>query len=355
MLDTTKLRLTNVTFKPNCDIENKPATTNLRRQIEEAPPVLYVAGDVVVRARGAFHYDEEKRFFLDVLPRRYDSSIVDTTVHFSVPGVANGNNYHLTDVDGTHRVFKELQEWLNEIGVVADVLAAVPTRVDLTKNIEADENYRDYQPIYAAMTTGRLESHEYGTGYLWDNKSKTQEIAAYSKIEEMAAKAKKKRREFDASLFPENVQRLEWRNFGARIKAALKLERAEDILDGYGTLGPLYRDAMKKQLFKRSPTDKKQLFTVADARLCVRQFLENEKSYWFEKFWASLPFAFLSESDLEAIVTACKEESPNRNTPSRVKGKIADYKMDALNAHKMRSGKTAADLYRELEQKILGE
>lgn len=81
----------------------------------------------------------------------------------------------------------------------------------------------------------------------------------------------------------------------------------------------------------------------------------TEERYWFEKFWASLPFAFLSDSDLEAIITAVKEESPNRNTPSRVKGKIAAYKVDALKAHNVKSGKTAADLYRELEQKVLAE
>jgi hypothetical protein len=351
MIDTLKLRLDDATFKPNCDIENKLGTDNLRRQ-NEAPPILYKAGDVVVRAFGAFHNGEQ--FNLDISARPFDTSIVDTTVHFSVASVANGgNNYQLTDLDGTHSVFIELQEWLNEIGVVADVLAGVPTRCDLTKNIEADENYRDYQPIYGAMTTGRLDGHDYGTGYLWENTA--QQIAAYSKIDEMALKAKKKRHNFDASLYPENVQRLEWRCFGRKVQAALKVQRAGDILDGYGSLGVHYRKAMKTQLFKRSPSEKKQLLTVADARIVVRQFIEAEERFWFEKFWASLPFAFLSESDLAAIVTAVKEESPNRNTPSRVKSKIAAYKMDALKAHNVKSGKTAADLYRELEQKVLAE
>lgn len=350
MIDTLKLRLRDVSFSRNCDLDEKQPTFSRRAGAASEAPFLYKAGDVAVRAIGAFHNSE--RFNLDVSPRKFDPSIVDTTVHFSVAGVAGkGSNYHLPDVDAAHGVFAELQAWLSSIGVSATALVGVPSRCDLTKNIFPDEDYRDYQPVYAAMTPGRLEPHDYGSGYLWENTA--HQIAAYSKIEEMALKAKKKRQHFDAGLYPANVQRFEWRLFGRKVKDALKVETAGDLLDAYDSLGPLYRAAVGKALFKHSPAAQRQIFTVANARAAIRYHLASDNRFWFERFWSSLPYMLLSEGEIEAIFEVVREESPNRNTPSRVKGKMAQYKTDALSARVVRGGKTAADLYAEIRDKVL--
>lgn len=353
MIDTSKFTLDCVTFKPNCDLELKRGTTNLRTGEPSKGGFLFNAGSVAVRGTGA--YRNSDGFFLDVSPRSYAPEIVDVTVHFSVAGQANdGDNYRLTDKDGTARVLQELQAWLDDAGVVTNVLSALPSRIDLTRNFEFEHRFEDYAVVYAAMTPERLEPAEYGTAYLWKNSA--QEITAYDKIVEMAIKAKREKRNFKPSNYGTNVQRLEWRLFGRdKIKTALKAERVSDILDGFDGLETKYHAALKRQLFKRSPDANRELLLTANARAAFRHFIDEGERFWFEKYWLGLPLSFLSEKDLKAIIRAAKEESPNRNTPSRIAGKLKTYKMDALHAVKVTSGKTAADLYREMQEKVLSK
>ncbi len=351
MLDTSKITLDNVTFKPNCNLELKRGTTNLRTGEPSTGGFLFNAGSVAVSGPGA--YRNENGFFLDVSPRRHAKEIVDTTVHFSVAAQANnGDNFYLTDQDGTARVLQDLQAWLDEAGVVANVLDALPSRLDLTRNFEFEHRFEDYLPVYSAMTPERLEPAEYGTAFLWKNSA--QEITAYDKLVEMALKAKREKRNFTPSNYGTNIQRLEWRLFGRdKIKTALKIERVEDILEGFDALETKYHAALKRQLFKRSPDADRELLLTANARAAFRHFIGKGERFWFEKYWLGLPLSFLSESDLKAIIRAAKEEAPHRNTPSRIKGKLKAYKMDALHAVKVSGNKTAADLYREMEEKVL--
>ena len=76
---------------------------------------------------------------------------VSCFVQFSVPKVHYGNNYYSVGEQGTEAVFKEIEQELWEGGVHTDIKTCNITRIDTFKNIEPEENFNSYAPLFGLL------------------------------------------------------------------------------------------------------------------------------------------------------------------------------------------------------------
>jgi hypothetical protein len=350
MLDTLKLSLMDYEIDGDADLTVQPPTFNAAtgERAEKFP--LYRKGKGHVLGVRAYHNAED--FNVDVKPLNPNEPMaIGCWVEFSVPKVARGSNFKPADYLDTKGAITMVQRKLTKLGIKTNLKTAKISRLDSCKRPETQEAYHAYQPVLSMMQGQRMAKREYGTTFLWHNT--VQEICVYDKIEEM------KRRKHPVKGLPQNVVSFEHRLLKARkVRDATGLSNVTDLLDGFEQVGICYREAMKKQLFKHEPAD----VEVMTANHFVEQLTRLKESsaegstsrYYVQEYLTSLAFHKLG-ADADAFMSAVEQVSDNRATRSQVKKKLQAARANALSMEKsLCSNRTLGELYRELEQEVLG-
>jgi hypothetical protein len=192
-----------------------------------------------------------------------------------------------------------------------------------------------------------VAKRDYGTTYLWHNT--LQEVCVYDKIEEM------KRKKHSVAGLPANSIRFEHRMLKARkIRDVTGLGTVSDLLSGYEQVKAGYVDAMRKQLFKRSPAEVSVL-SEGEMVTQLERLQANGKRYYLREYLMAVAVGRM-ESDFDALVSAVEKVCGNRMTALRLRNQLDQARMDAL-ALRTSAGcsQTLGELYRELERKVVGE
>jgi hypothetical protein len=238
-----------------------------------------------------------------------------------------------------------IERELRSLGIRTNILTATISRLDSCKNVLISETFASYVPVLARLQGQRMNRRDYGTTVLWENT--LQEICAYDKHEEM------KRRKKNLSRVPRNVARFEHRLLKARkVRDALGLSTAGDLLIGFDEVKKGYVTAMEKQLFRFSPVEL-EIMTAGDFEARLTSFQASGKKYWLAAYLEAYALQQLG-SDKDAFLRAVESVTDNRMTFSRTRKKLMQAEINSFELDQLAPSKhTLGELYRELEREVL--
>jgi hypothetical protein len=344
MLDTIKIRLCDFDVSTGADLTVVNPTTDFATGECSASYPLFRADSVAVRGSKAFHNGDDFNLTIQNVAKHNPES-VECFVQFSAPKVVNGDNFNLSDGVTTVKAFKAIEHRLNDIGIKTNVTNAFISRLDTAKNIETDEPTANYFEVLAMLQGKRMAKRDYGTTYLWGNKS--HEICAYDKLAEMAAR----------KVSTDNIAqtlRLEWRLLkAAKFQAATGMRTVKDVLSDYQHIEKCYRDSMGKQLFSATVPEFERL-RASDIERQMKLFQERGgNSWWRDWVMASALKGMLP--DFDTIVNAAIKVSTNRMQTHRIRKDLQAARMDALALIESENPdrQNLSQLYSELQAKAL--
>jgi hypothetical protein len=274
-----------------------------------------------------------------------DSGSVRCYVQFSVPKIANATNYFPADEESASRAVDQLEKDLRLVGVKANIQKAELSRLDACRTVETLEPFQTYSSVLSALQGQRMHKRDYGTTFLWHNTQ--QEVAVYDKIAEMT------HRKHSVAGLPKNSVRFEHRLLKARkVQNALGMKTVSDLLSDFGHVEKCYVAAMQKQLFKLPVADVQALSSRGLAEQ-FEVFKELHPQSWLAAWLKAQGVASVLD-DKTALLDAVAAVAGNKMTVSRLKRQLLKVEADAMTLRAAApSRRSAGELYRELEEKVL--
>ena len=226
--------------------------------------------------RGALAFANRPLFNLTVKPFGGETRAF---VEFSVPRVASGgsNNFAPVGAVGTGAAIALVEKELADIGFTTNLNSAQLSRVDVFRNVSANEDFHQYGQIFSMMNATRLHQRHYGTTFQWQNKQRA--LTVYDKRQELAARSK------PVEGLPANPLRFEYRLLtGAKVKAALPAANAAELCgSGWDTVPGLYRQAWAAVAFGQSFADI-EMVAGNQCRYEMQQFFKRFGARWVQSY-----------------------------------------------------------------------
>jgi hypothetical protein len=348
MIDKLDLRLTDYSVSSRCSLQVQPPSFDAGTgAIGPSYPLLKIGRRVIEGAR-AYHNDEN--FHVTVAPLgAWEPGVVSCSVHFSPAKVANGNNYHPTDFKGTVAALKAIERELWQLGLKTNLQVADIRRLDTFRNVVAAEPYLCYRPVLQQLRGARMTGHEFESGYRWDNSA--WQLCAYDKLEEM------QQRKVSVAGYPANTIRFEKRLLNSRkIQTAAGLKTVADLLAGYETLEPDFRQSLKQSIFKKRYLTPGLVLTPEEAETGLRYFKSSGRRNWADDWLRAYALNQPGmKENLEVVRRAVAAVAGNRETARRITKQIEQVHLDATALSVLGpSRRSLSDLRKELEVKLLG-
>jgi hypothetical protein len=345
MIDTLKIRLSDFAVNSGADLKIQHPTTDFGSgECGAVYPLFSVNGSTVTGSK-AFHNAEDFNVTIQNVAKHTPDS-VECFVQFSAPKIANGDNFALADAPTTVKACDEIERRLSGIGIKTNVRNAAISRLDAAKNIQCSEPTPSYFPVLGMLQGKRMAKRDYGTTYLWGNKS--HEICAYDKVTEMVS------RKVSTETIDPHTLRIEWRLLkAAKFQDATSMRTVKDVLGDYGHLEQCYRDAMAKQLFSASVPAFERL-RASDIERELKLFQERGDACWW-RAWVMATALKGVLVDFDTVVNAAVKVSTNRSQPSRIRRDFQSWKMDAMALIESENPnrQNLSQLYGELKDKTL--
>lgn len=345
MIDTLKVRLSDFEVKAGADLMVvHPATDFSTGETGAVHPLFRVNGSTVLGSK-AFHNGLDFNVTIQNVVKDSPAD-VECFVQFSAPKVASGENYHLADALMSAKACTDIESRLSEMGIKTNVSNGFISRLDAAKNVSCSEPTPSYFPVLSMLSGKRMGKRDYGTTYLWGNKS--HEICAYDKVTEMV------NRKVSIEKVDPQTLRFEWRLLkAAKFKDATGMRTVSDVLSNYDHLGKCYRDAMENQLFSASVPEIQRL-RASDIEQELSLFLERGDSCWWGAWLraSALKGVLL---DYDTVLGAAVKVAKNRTEASRIRRDFQKWRMDALALVESESPdrQNLSQLYGELKDKTL--
>lgn len=347
MIDTLQLELQNWEVRDRSKLQLQPAAVSLEsgEAIGEFPLWVDGGGELVEGAKAYFN-DDVMNVSIQSKHR-----ISRCFVKFSLPKVLRGDNFSGLNRAEAGSALDSVASRLEEVGVLSDMDGARLSRVDLFRNIESDEGYSSYYPLFSLLEGSRLNKRDYGTTYLWRNG--VRELTVYDKIAERAIRGK------GSTGLPENVLRFEARFFKHRkVLSSVGMDTVRDLRQGFDALPEVYNREWKASLFS---------FDVPDIERMSRDRLFAELSYyrrWCGRYWMR---AYLEDVGTVALLERCGGVEVLRRTLSslyddrntakictwRLVRRIEQAQRRRMPTVELWNRKTLADYYDEIKNKLL--
>jgi hypothetical protein len=344
MLDTLKLSLVDYEFADDAEFEVVQPTINTATgEARPAIPLMRVGNRTI---SGIKAFKNEENFNVTVKPIMADDPrSVRCYVQFSVPKMIETTNYLPADEKATLKGLKQLEKDLRRAGIHANISDAEISRMDACKRVETVEPFQTYTSVLSALQGQRMHKRDYGTTFLWHNTQ--QEVAVYDKIAEMT------HRKNSTAGLPKNVISFEHRLLKARkVQDTLGMKTVKDLLSDFGHVHACYATAMQKQLFKLQVPDVEALSSRALAEQ-MESIKASGRRFWFQSWLNAYAVAALLD-DKTALLDAVGEVAGNKMTVSRLKRQLLKVEADAMTLREVApSRRSAGELYRELEEKVL--
>lgn len=268
-----------------------------------------------------------------------------TVVEGSFPRVQNGYNLNPIESPGKFQEsIQKVENYLEEtVGIKTKLMDSVIVRADIFRNAITDSSPKIYMPLLSRLDLGkRMQQTQYG-GETVEFKNGERRVTCYDKIQEMRDKFRKSKTSFDFSTVPENVLRAELKFWNKK-----SVERHV----GISTLQELYQDFEGLEKFYKKHT--KDLVFCFRPSLPSTQDLEK-RMRGYGKYQTFLKYEGLRRIAEEGYkveeVTRLVSEVFGRYTARRAR---VDFQNAQLSLGENEGeGKTSADLYQELYQKLV--
>jgi hypothetical protein len=347
MIDTMQLLLTDYEVS-GAKLKLVPSTIDTETGAMTADFPLWHDGGKSVTGAYAYHRDEH--FNVTLKPQfKNDGSGTSTSCYlrFEVPKFAGGNNYHPVDFNGTRDALQQAEKQLRDVGIKTNIETAKISRLDSFRNVVADEPFSCYQSVLALLSGSRMKQRGYENGFLWENKS--QQVCVYDKLQKM------RHDRLPVVGLPTNSIRFEHRMLQSRkVRDALSFANVKELLDDYDRIGVVYRETMKKQLFKYSAPDVEVLF-ASELEADMRFYQAHYGARWFQKYFMDFGmFSLLQKTNVETLIGVVDKVVENKMKKSRLKRDLQKVRFaSAALSLVPASSRTNGELYRELQEKLL--
>jgi hypothetical protein len=225
-------------------------------------------------------------------------------------------------------------------------MAAQPSRLDLFRNVIADEPYCCYAPVLQLIEGTRMEKRGYENGFLWENGQ--QQVCAYDKIQKMV------RDKLKTSGLPANTIRFEMRLLKSRkVRDVLNVSTARELLDSYDGILEAYEKTMRQQLFRHEVRDVEAMF-ASDLEKGMAYFKENFGRNWLQKYWQVCGYQFVSEhASKETILAAVSRVESDKSKLSRLRSNLESTRFQNSALFLCgQSKRTTGQLYEEMREKV---
>lgn len=346
-LDTVHLHLTDYSIAEgnSLTVQPSPYMASTGEKVSE----FHLFNDSTGREqRGARAYlNVPDKFQLTLQPFTKCQAGVNCFVQFSVPRVHYGNNYYSVGEEGSQAVFNSIEKELWQAGIHTDIETADLCRVDTFKNIEPEEEFSAYAPLFGLLKMRRGADRAYPEGFLLKNTQ--QQFCVYDKISEM------QKRKVDTSHFPAQTMRFEHRCMNkGKVKTVFGFTSVHDLFSGgYETVKKQQVNQWKNNLFTHTVEEVVQIgagVLQEEMRIFKQKFDRN----WFDWFLKSYGAYHLAQvAGIEVVRVALQNFEPDRMKVWRAE-KILEQAKREIDMVKQVEGKnkTLGTLYMELKEKV---
>lgn len=348
MLDTVKIYLPEDTYSVAEDsrLQVQPSSYTAGTQERSSEFLLFktVAGRNHFGSKAFLNTD---RFHLDIKPFTFQKNKMVCFVHFSVPKVYSGNNYYSVGEEGTEAVFQLVENELKNYGFYTNLQNAYFSRLDTFKNIEPEEPFETYSPLFQLLKAERKLKRSFGTTFMVSNTQ--QEFMVYDKLQEM------QNRKLETAGFPETM-RFEHRLLSKdKINAVLGFSQVADLFHGgYAVIKDKRKDSWKENMFHYSVEEVIQLGSN-QLEQEMRTFRKVHGTHWFHYFLKSYgAFHLATYAGVEVVEKALEKMESNRMKINRARKTLEEAEAELMLYRKEENtNKTYASLYNELKDKVL--
>jgi len=346
VLDTIKLQLKDYEITQDTTVQVQPARyiAGTGEVVAEFPLFKNSAGKVFYGSKAHLNTPQ---YNFDIKPVHYSPTGVSCSIHFSVPGIHNGNNFYSVGEQGTEAVINQVEKDLSENGIKTNLQNAQLSRVDTFKNIQAEQSFESYSTLFQLLKCNRGIKRDYGTTFLLSNTQ--QEFTVYDKLVEMQRKG------LPTAEFPENTQRYEHRLLNRdKIKSVYGFSAVGDIFKGgYAVIKEKQLESWKKSLFSYSV---EEIVSLGSKQLEQEMAFFKSKfgSTWFQWFLKSYGAYYLAKfAGVEVVKVALENLEADRMKVWRTVRILEQAKREIdFVRQEENSQRTVADLYQELQEKF---
>jgi len=298
--------------------------------------------------RGARAYlNVPDRFQLTLQAFTRSQAGVNCFVQFSVPKVHYGNNYYSVGEEGSQAVFNSIEKELWQAGIHTDIGTADLCRVDTFKNIEPEEKFSSYAPLFGLLKMRRGADRAYPEGFLLKNTQ--QQFCVYDKISEM------QKRKVDISHFPAQTMRFEHRCMNKdKVQAIFGFTSVHDLFSGgYDTVKKQQVKQWKNNLFSNTVEEVIQV-GAGVLQEEMKYFKQRYERNWFDWFLKSYGVRYLAQvAGVEVVRIALQNIDAEKTMIWRAEKTLEQAKREIDFIKQVEgSNKTLGTLYMELQEKV---
>ncbi len=286
-------------------------------------------------------------FQLSMLPFQKAETGVNCFLQFSVPKVHYGNNFYSVGEEGSQAVFTSIEKELWENGIHTELKSAEMCRVDTFKNIEPEEEFSAYAPVFGLLKMRRGVDRVYPESFLLKNTQ--QQFCVYDKIAEM------KSRKVEVSHFPAQAMRFEHRCMSKeKVKTVFGFASVKDLFSGgYETVKKQQVAQWQNTLFSHSV---EEVLSIGAGVLQeeMQAFKRMYERNWFDRFLKGYGAYHLAQfAGVEVVKLALQNFETDRMKVWRAEQTLLQAKRE-IEMMKQVEGKdkTLGTLYLELKQKV---
>lgn len=344
MLDTVKVYTDDFRVRDGANLVIQPATLDYETNTKADTRLFRnSAGEWV---EGAKAYINSSRYNLTIKPNLKGDG-VKAFIQFSFPKALTGDNFYSLEEKSIGLAKQVLAGDIKEKGILLNLEECKLSRLDIFKNAITDEEFSEYTPLYKMLRAKRQLRRDYGSTFLWSNTQR--EICVYDKLQEI------KNRGGAIREYPQKTTRFEYRLLNSRVtKKDTGLEKLRDI-DNYDAVRNTYKDALEKHLFCLS-VNEINILVGSELENIIRGYKERGGRYWIREFKEDFgAYMVLKMANLETLRGILERVTDYRMVAWRV---IKDFEKSRDSIALMTkgdSGKTLADLYNELKNKVLND
>jgi len=341
MIDTIKLLLPEYSIKKDNLLTVQPSSyvEGTGEKIADYPLWQKEGGKVW----GSKAYLNTEHFNLTIQP--FKGTGVLAFLHFSIPKVYHGDNYYSVGREGTQAVLKAVEGELAQNGIITNLQEAKISRIDTFSNIQAEEPFLSYSPVFSLLTGSRQQRRDYGTTFLWQNTQ--QELCAYDKNEEAS------RRGIVTGTYPANTLRMEYRLLNKKkIDSTLGFSSVKELPEKWEEVKAKHKQAWQR-LFK---------YEVGELEVIASKQVFSELLYFKGKYGRNYLDYYLKAvgsdtlarlAGVEVLKQAIENIENDRNKVYRAVKKLEQARTELqLLREEPASSKTLSTLYKELKEKV---
>jgi len=342
VLDTLKIHTRDFTVKDRARVSVQPGLVDY--ETGEQREVSLFKDDFGRDVYGSKAFVNTERYNLTIQPM---GAGVELFLQTSLPKTIHEDNYTPLTNSETVQAVGVIGQDLRSRGIGLNLEACELSRVDLFKNVIGDNDFLSYSPLFDLLQSKRQHKRDYGTTFTWSNTQR--EICAYDKLTEMQSRGVK------VGGYPQNTIRFEYRLKNSRVcERELKVSKVKDLVNNLDDLQKKYRDALSKSIFSLR-VDDINILASQELQYSMQFYASQYGDTWFSRFLRDIGayhVASLAGDEVVKVVLACV--IGDRVKLWRAIKFFEDAKRDFEMSTRVDGVKTLADLYDELQSKVIG-